>query len=61
MVNSVFKETIYKVLEKIKKYPYFKWPNKIVGTPPKGIRACIANIIKTEAIQPRIAEPCATT
>ena len=33
----------------------------MVGTPPKGIRACIANIIKIEAIQLRIAEPCATT
>ena len=27
--NSVFKELVYQILEKIKNEPYFKWPNKI--------------------------------
>ena len=35
MVNSVFKELIYWVLEKIKNDPYFKWSNKMGGDPNK--------------------------
>ena len=31
LVNSLFKEPMYKILEKIKNEPYFKWPNKIGG------------------------------
>ena len=31
MVNSVFKDPIYQILEKIKNEPYFKWPNKMRG------------------------------
>ena len=34
-VNSVFKEPIYQVLEKIKHEPYFKLPNKMGGDPIK--------------------------
>ena len=35
MVNSLFKEPIYQILEKIKNKPYFKWPNKMGGDPSK--------------------------
>lgn len=35
MVSLVFKEPIYKVLEKIKNEPYFKWPNKMGRDPTK--------------------------
>ncbi|XP_065620467.1 uncharacterized protein LOC136063680 [Quercus suber] len=31
VVNIVFKELIYQVLENIKNEPFFKWPNKMVG------------------------------
>ena len=31
MVNSLFKEPICHILEKIKNEPYFKWPNKMGG------------------------------
>ena len=31
MENSVFKELVYQILEKIKNESYFKWPNKIRG------------------------------
>ena len=34
-MNSLFKESIYRVLEKIKNEPYFKWPNKMGGDPTK--------------------------
>ena len=30
-VNTVFREPVYLVLEKIKNKPYFKWPNKMAG------------------------------
>ena len=33
VVNTVFREPMYQVLEKIKNEPYFKWPNKIGGDP----------------------------
>ena len=35
MVNSVFKEPIFHVLEKIKNDPFFKWPNKMGGDPTR--------------------------
>ena len=31
MVNSLFKEPVYQILEKIKNESYFKWSNKISG------------------------------
>ncbi|XP_065628933.1 uncharacterized protein LOC136067263 [Quercus suber] len=30
-VNTIFKEPVHQVLERIKNEPFFKWPNKIVG------------------------------
>ena len=35
VVNTVFKDPIHQVLEKIKNEPYFKWPNKMSGDPSK--------------------------
>ena len=32
-VNTVFREPVHQVLEKIKNKPYFKWPNKMSGDP----------------------------
>ena len=31
VVNTVFKEPVHQVLEKIKNKPYFRWPNKMSG------------------------------
>ena len=31
MVNTVFRELVYQVLEKIKNEPYFRWLNKMCG------------------------------
>ena len=33
VVNTVFQEPVYQVLEKIKNEPYFKWPNKMGRDP----------------------------
>ena len=30
-VNTVFREPVHRVLERIKDEPYFKWPNKMAG------------------------------
>jgi len=35
IVNTVFKEPVHQILEKIKNEPYFKWPNKMGGYPMK--------------------------
>ena len=34
-VNTVFRELVRQVLEKIKNEPFFKWPNKMAGDPAK--------------------------
>ena len=34
-VNTVFRESIRQVLEKIKNEPFFKWPNKMAGDSTK--------------------------
>ena len=35
LVNSLFKEPMYQILEKIKNEPFFKWPNRMSGDPSK--------------------------
>ena len=35
VVNTIFKDLIHQILEKIKVEPYFKWPNKMGGDPMK--------------------------
>ena len=34
-INTVFKEPVLQILNKIKNEPYFKWPNKMGGDPSK--------------------------
>ena len=35
VVNTMFREPVHQILEKIKNEPYFKWPNKMGGDPIK--------------------------
>ena len=35
VVETVFREPVHQVLEKVKNEPFFKWPNKMVGNPEK--------------------------
>ena len=35
MINSLFKELVYQILEKINNEQYFRWPNKMGGDPSK--------------------------
>ena len=46
VVNTIFKEPVHQILEKIKVEPYFKWPNKLKVTLQSVIKVFIANIIK---------------
>ena len=34
-VNTMFRELVRQVLEKVKNEPFFKWPNKMAGDPAK--------------------------
>ena len=34
-VNAIFRESVHRVLEKIKNKPYFRWPNKMAGEPSR--------------------------
>nr|XP_023903677.1 uncharacterized protein LOC112015507 [Quercus suber] len=34
-VNTVFKEPVQQVLDKVKSEPFFRWPNKMVGNPDR--------------------------
>nr|XP_023879181.1 uncharacterized protein LOC111991623 [Quercus suber] len=34
-VNTTFKEPVYKILDKIKHEPYFRWPNRMGGDPSR--------------------------
>ena len=33
VLNTVFRDPVHQLLKKIKKKPYFKWPNKMSGDP----------------------------
>ena len=35
VVEAVFREPVYQVLEKVKNESFFKWPNKMVENPEK--------------------------
>nr|XP_023922048.1 uncharacterized protein LOC112033505 [Quercus suber] len=34
-VNTVFKDPVHQVLDKVKNEPFFRWPNKMVGNPDR--------------------------
>ena len=34
-VNVTFKESVHRILDRIKHEPYFRWPNKIEGDPSR--------------------------
>jgi len=55
-VNSIFKEPIYKVLEKIKSELYFNWHNKMRGTPLKETKISTTTTTRTKGIQLKSAE-----
>ena len=50
MVNLLFKEPVYQILEKVKNEPYFKWPNKMGETRLSVIRVSIVTTIRIKDI-----------
>ena len=55
VVNTVFREPVHRILEKIKNEPYFQWPNKMGGDPIKCNQAFTANTTKSEGTLLKIA------
>ena len=57
-VNTVFREPVQQVLEKVKNEPLFKWPNKMIGDPMNYNQSLFAIIIRIMDTLLRIAEIC---
>ena len=47
-----FKESVHRIIDRIKNEPYFKWPNKIGGTRLGETRIYIVLITGTRGILP---------
>ena len=55
-VNTVFREPVRQVLEKIKNEPFFKWPNKMAGDPVRRNQNLYYHYHQERDILRRIAE-----
>ena len=51
-----FKEPMHKIVDRIKNEPFFKWLNKMGGTPLGEIKTCIVLTTEIKDIQPSNAE-----
>ena len=50
-VNVAFREPVHKIVDRIKNEPFFRWPNKMGGTPLEEIKTCIVFITGIKDIQ----------
>ena len=55
-VNVAFREPVHKIVDRIKNEPFFKWPNKMEGTPLREIKTCIVLTTEIKDIQPSNVE-----
>ena len=55
-VNVAFREPVHKIVDQIKNKPFFRWPNKMGGTPLGEIKACIILTTGIKDIQPSNAK-----
>ena len=55
-VNVAFRDLVHKIVDWIKNEPFFRWPNKIGGTPLEEIKTCIVLTTGIKDIQPSNAE-----
>ena len=55
-VNVAFKESVHKIVDRIKNEPYFRWSNKMGVILPEGTRVCIVHITKIKGIPPNNVE-----
>ena len=46
-----FREPVHKIVDRIKNEPFFRWPNKMGGTPLEEIKTCIVFITGIKDIQ----------
>ena len=55
-VNVVFREPVHKIIDRIKNEPFFRWPNKMGGTPLREIKTYIILTTGIKDIQPSNVE-----
>ena len=55
-VNVAFREPVHKIVDRIKNELFFRWPNKIRGTPLGEIKTCIVLTTWIKDIQQSNAE-----
>ena len=55
-VNVAFREPVHKIVDRIKNEPFFKWPNKMGGTPLGEIKTYIVLTTEIKDIQPSNVE-----
>ena len=55
-VNVVFREPVHKIIDRIKNEPFFRWPNKMGGTPLREIKTYIIFTTGIKDIQPSNVE-----
>ena len=51
-----FREPVHKIVDQIKNKPFFRWPNKMRGTPLGKIKTCIVLTTRIKDIQLSNAE-----
>ena len=51
-VNVAFKEPVHKLIDRIKNELFFRWPNKMGGTPLGETKTCIVVTTGIRGIQP---------
>ncbi|XP_065628025.1 uncharacterized protein LOC136066903 [Quercus suber] len=59
-VNTVFKEPVHQVLDKVKNEPFFRWPNKMVGNPDRRNHNVYCHTTRTTGIRLKTAEAYGT-
>ena len=60
-VNTVFKKPIYKLINKIKTQPFFKWPQPMRGDSSSRDQSKFCVTISKTGTEPRIARPSRPT
>ena len=55
-VNVAFREPVHKIIDRIKNKSFFRWPNKMGGTPLREIKTCIVLTTRIKDIQPSNTE-----
>ena len=55
-VNVAFRGPVHKIVDQIKNEPFFRWPDRMGGTPLGKTKTCIVLTTRIKDIQPSNAE-----